>query len=147
MRLPSAVQTHGALSGDFPTSPRKPVTIEVLVYAPVAFFHCMHCELIWRESGARTRDRHEQLETSLPADLQVQYQRLSDWVREMVEAHGPRLRFRIVDAVSVEGWFKSLRYRVRRYPAVIMDGKVKSMGTSFEHATALLEQRLAAAHG
>jgi len=147
MRLPSAVQTPGPLSGDSPTSPWKPVTIEVIVYAPVAFFHCMHCELIWRESGARTRDRREQLETSLPADLQVQYQRLSDWVRAMVEAHGPRLRFRIVDAASVEGCFKSLRYGVRRYPAVIVDGKVKSMGTSFERATALVERRLAEAHG
>src|SRR5713226_6088321 len=110
-------------------------------------FTSMHCELIWRESGARTKDRHEQLETSLPADLQVQYQQLSDWVREMVEAHGRRLRFRIVDAASVEGCIKSLRYGVRRYPAVIVDGREKSMGTSFEHATALVERRLAGTHG
>jgi hypothetical protein len=147
MRLSSDTQTHGPLSGDSPSSPRNPVTIEVLVYAPVAFFHCMHCELIWRESRARIRDRHEQLETSLPADLQVQYQQLSDWVRGMVEAHGPRLRFRIVDAASVEGCIKSLRYGVRRYPAVIVDGKEKSIGTPFEHATALVERRLAGAHG
>jgi hypothetical protein len=107
----------------------------------------MHCELIWRESGARTRDRREQLDTSLPEDLQGQYQQLSDWVRGMVDAHGPRLRFRIVDAASVEGCIKSLRYGVRRYPAVIVDGKEKSIGAPFEHATALVERRLAQAHG
>jgi hypothetical protein len=107
----------------------------------------MHCELIWRESGARIRDRREQLDTSLPEDLQSQYQQLSDWVRGMVDAHGPRLRFRIVDAASVEGCIKSLRYGVRHYPAVIVDGKEKSVGASFEHATALVERRLARAHG
>ena len=147
MRLSSEPQTHGPLSGDSPRSPRNPVTIEVIAYAPVAFFHCMHCELIWQESGARTRDRREQLDTSLPEDLQGQYQQLSDWVRGMVDAHGPRLRFRIVDAASVEGCIKSLRYGVRRYPAVIVDGKEKSVGASFEHATALVERRLARAHG
>jgi hypothetical protein len=57
---------------------RKPLNVEVLAYAPAAFFHCMHCELIWRQSGVRNRDRREQLETSLPEDLQEQYQRLSD---------------------------------------------------------------------
>ena len=123
---------------------RRPVAVEVLAYAPAAFFHCMHCELIWRESGVRAKDRREQLETSLPEDLQRQYQQLSDWVHGMMEAHGPRLRFRIIDAASVEGWLKSLWYGVRRYPAVIIDAKETCIGTRFEDATALLERRLAA---
>ncbi|HYL22708.1 MAG TPA: DUF1525 domain-containing protein [Gemmatimonadales bacterium] len=125
--------------------PQTPITVEVIAYAPVAFFHCQHCELIWQDSPARTRDRREQLESALPDDLKQQYQQLSDWVRGMVATHQSRLAFRIVDAASVEGWFKSLRYGVRQYPAVIVDGKEKVVGTSFERATALIEQRLAAA--
>ncbi len=90
---------------------RLPITIEVIAYAPVAFFHCMHCELIWQESAVRTNDRRDQLETALPEDLQEQYQAGSDWVHRMREAHGPRLRFRIIDAVSVEGWIKIVALR------------------------------------
>ncbi len=103
------------------------MVIDVLAYAPVAFFHCMHCELIWQQSGVRSKDRREQLETSLPKDLQ-----------------GSRLRFRIIDAASLEGWLKSLWYGVRQYPAVIIDAKERCIGTRFEHATALVERRLAA---
>ena len=127
------------------SSPR-PITIDVIAYAPAAFFHCTHCELIWQHSGVRAKDRQEQLETSLPEDLRAQYQELSDWVRGMVAAHGGRVRFRIIDAASVEGWLKSLRYGVRRYPAVIVGGAAKSSGTQFEGATALIERRLAAIH-
>ncbi|HYT05678.1 MAG TPA: DUF1525 domain-containing protein [Gemmatimonadales bacterium] len=95
----------------------------------------------------RAKDRREQVETSLPADLKDQYQRVSDWVRGRVAAHGARVRFRIVDAASLEGWLKSLRYGIRQYPAVIVDGREKSIGTEFERATALIERRLAAVHG
>lgn len=144
MRLQSATHANGVLSGATPPSPPQPITIDVIAYAPVAFFHCMHCEVVWHESGVRTR---EQVDTSLPDDLKEQYQRLSDWVRAMVAAHGGRVRFRVVDAASVEGWMKSLWYGVRRYPAVIVDGNEASTGPEFEGASALIERRLRAAHG
>lgn len=147
MRLQSETQANGVLSGATPSSPRQPLTINVIAYAPVAFFHCTHCELVWQESGVGTRDRREQLDTSLPDDLKEQYQRLSDWVRRMVAAHGGLVRFRIIDAASVEGWMKSLRYGVRQYPAVIVDGNDTSVGPGFEDAGALIERRLRAAHG
>ncbi len=128
-------------------APHPPVTIDVIAYAPVAFFHCLHCESIWQHTDVRAKARREQLETSLPPDLRDQYQQLSDWVRRMDEAHGRRVRFRIVDAASVEGCLKSLRYGVRHYPAVIVDGKDKSTGADLERATALIERRLAAVTG
>jgi Protein of unknown function (DUF1525) len=124
--------------------PRPPLTIDVIAYAPVAFFHCQHCELIWQHTDVTAKARREQLESSLPSDLQEQYQRLSDWVHRMVEVHGEQLHFRIVDAASVEGWLKSVRYGVRRYPAVVVDGKEKSTGADLEGATVLIERRLAA---
>jgi hypothetical protein len=65
----------------------------------------------------------------------------------MSDTYGPRLQFRIIDAVSVEGWIASLRYRVRRYPAVIVDGRATSGGADFEDATALIGRRLAAPSG
>jgi len=114
------------------------------VYAPVAFLHCMPCEFVWRESAARRRDRQEQLETSLPADLQHQYRLVGDWVRGQMAAHEGEVRFRIIDAASVEGWIKSLWYGVRHYPAVIVDRRTKSVGLPLERASTLVAQRLMA---
>jgi len=126
---------------------RKPISIAVITYAPIAFFHCQHCEFIWRESPARVADRREQLQSSLPADLLTQYQEVSDWVRRTVGTHGSRVAFRIVDAASIEGWLLSVRHAVRRYPAVLVDGKLTVVGPHFERATALIEQRLATLDG
>ncbi len=120
----------------------NPITIEVIVYAPTAFFHCMHCELVWREAGAAPDFRREQLQSSIPEDLKEDYQRLSDWVRGLREIYGDQVRFRIVDAASLEGWWKSLRYGVRRYPAVIVDGKEKSIGPDFDRAEEIIRRRL-----
>jgi len=120
----------------------KPVKVELIAYAPVAFFHCKHCELVWDQAGAAKNIHAEQLASSLPEDLKQEYQRLSDWVREMVEAFGERITFRVIDAASLEGWWKSLRYRVRKYPAVIVDGEEKIIGSGrLEQATAAIRQR------
>jgi hypothetical protein len=121
----------------------RPITVEVLAYAPVAFFHCLHCELVWEQAGVGSSYRREQLESSIPDDLKQEYQRLSDWVRRMIEVYGSKLEFKIIDVASIEGWIKSLRYRVRTYPAVIVDRKEKTFGADWERAAELIERRLA----
>ncbi len=125
----------------------RPITVEVLAYAPTAFFHCLHCEVVWHEIGANQAIRREQMDASLPDDLKRQYQQLSDWVRGMVVAHGALVRFKVIDAASLEGWYKAIRHGVRKFPAVIVDGNEKSIGPDFVQATALIERRLAALAG
>ncbi len=97
--------------------------IEVLTYAPTAFYHCMHCEIAWKEIGMPAAIHQEQLDSSLPPDLAQDYQEVSDWIRAMCERYGDRLAIKIIDAASVEGFIKSLRYGVHRYPAVVLQGK------------------------
>ena len=121
-------------------SAQKPVRVEILAYAPTAFFHCRHCEVVWQQTGAGHALHQEQIESSLPEDLMQQYQQISDWVVQMVETYGSRLQFKVIDAASVEGWFKSVRYRVRRYPAVIVDGRTKFSGPDLERAAELIRQ-------
>ncbi len=128
-------------------SETKPIAVEVLAYAPFLFFHCMHCEFVWQQAGLGAHLRREQLECSMPEDLKRQYQEVSDWVHQMMAAHEGRIRFRVVDAASIEGWYKSLRYGVRKYPAVIVEGKEKVIGSDLARATELIEQRLAATGG
>jgi hypothetical protein len=35
----------------------------------------------------------------------------------------------VVDAASIEGFYKSIKYGVRRYPAVIVDGRARFIGS------------------
>jgi hypothetical protein len=106
----------------------KPLLVEIIAYAPTAFYHCTHCEVAWREMGASNRIHEEQVESSLPEDLAREYQAVSDWVKEIFRVHCDRVSVKVIDAASVEGFYKSLKYNARRYPAVIVDQKARFMG-------------------
>lgn len=106
----------------------KPLLVEIIAYAPTAFYHCTHCEVAWREMGKSNRVHEEQLESSLPEDLQREYAAVSDWVKEMFRVHCDRLIVKVIDAASVEGVFKSLQYNARRYPAIIVNQRSRFIG-------------------
>ena len=38
-------------------------------------------------------------------------------------------RLAVIDAASVEGFFKALKYNARRYPAIIVNGKTRFLGS------------------
>lgn len=107
----------------------KPLLVEIIAYAPTAYYHCTHCEVAWREMGADKRIHDEQLATSLPEDLIREYETLSDWVREMFRVHCDAIVLKVIDAASVEGFYKSLRYNARRYPAVVVNRKARFLGS------------------
>lgn len=107
----------------------KPLLVEIIAYAPTAYYHCTHCEVAWREMGADNRIHEEQLESSLPPDLIEEYQTVSDWVRELFRVHCERILLKVIDAASIEGVYKAVKYNARRYPAVIVNGKARFVGT------------------
>ncbi len=121
-----------------------PVRVEVIAYAPTAFYHCQHCELTFQEVGVGRRIRDEQINHALPADLTQDYQALSDLVHALTAHYGGRLVVKVIDAASVEGFWKSLRYRVRRYPAVIVEGQDRCSGTDAAAVRALIDRHLPA---
>ncbi len=106
----------------------EPLLVEIIAYAPTAFYHCTHCEVAWREMGATNRIHEEQVESSLPEDLLLEYQVVSDWVNELFRVHCDRIILKVIDAASFEGVYKSLKYNARRYPAVIV-GKSRFLGS------------------
>lgn len=122
----------------------KAVRVEVIAYAPTAFYHCQHCEVAFQEVGFGQRLREEQLAHALPEDLLHDYQALSDGVRALTEYYGGQVVVKVIDAASVEGFWKSLRYGVRRYPAVIVEGKGKCSGTDWATVRRLIERYLPA---
>jgi hypothetical protein len=123
----------------------KPLQIEILTYAPTEFFHCLHCEVVMQTVGLGQSVRREQREAAFPPDLQAAYTALADWVRALVARHGARVAVRVVDVASLEGVFKSLRYRARRYPAFIIDGEVYQGGPDYAALDQVVEARLAGA--
>jgi hypothetical protein len=122
----------------------QPLTVEIITYAPTEFFHCTHCEVVFQQVGVGQKIHAEQREANLPDDLKQDFARLSRWVEEMVERHPDQIQFKIIDAASLEGVFKALRYRVRKFPAVIIDGNEKVPGSDLAVATELAERHLAA---
>jgi hypothetical protein len=122
----------------------KPLLIEIVAYAPTAFYHCTHCEVVWHETGFSKGLHEEQVASALPSDMQQDYQAVSDWVRHLFKVHCDRVIVKVIDTTSIEGFWKSLRHGLRRYPAVIVDGRVKFSGTDFAAAEGEITRRLAA---
>jgi hypothetical protein len=107
----------------------KPLLVEIIAYAPTAYYHCTHCEVAWREMGMDNNIHEEQLQSSLPKDLIQEYQTVSEWVREMFRVHCDAIVLKVIDAASIEGFYKALKYNARRYPAVIVNQKARFLGS------------------
>jgi len=121
-----------------------PLLVEIIAYAPTAFYHCTHCEVVWHEAGAGKAIHSEQLHNSLPADLAEEYLQMSTWVRDLFQRYCDRVVIKVIDVASLEGFWKSLLYGVRRYPAVIVDRKKNFAGGDFVHAGFEIERLLGA---
>ena len=120
----------------------KPLQIEILTYAPTEFFHCLHCEVVFQSVGIGQSVHREQRAAAFPPDLQAEYTALADWVRALVARHGDGVAVRVVDAASLEGVYKSLRYRARKYPAFVVDGQVRHGSPDYAALDRLVEAKV-----
>ena len=120
--------------------------VEILAYAPTEFYHCQHCEVVWDHLGVGRPIHAEQRAAGLPPDLQAEYADIAAWVAEAQARYGSQLTVSVVDAASMQGLWKSLRYRARRLPAFILDGRAVVLGFDRARLDAALEQRLAESH-
>ncbi len=123
----------------------EPLMVEIIAYAPTAFYHCTHCEVAWREMGASNRIHEEQVESSLPEDIAREYGAVSEWVKDIFKTYCDRIVVKVIDAASIEGVYKALRYNARRYPAVIVGRDKRFMGVaSLDAAAREIARRLPA---
>ncbi len=121
----------------------EPLMVEIIAYAPTAYYHCTHCEVAWREMGATNRIHEEQTESSLPPDLIQDYQAVSDWVQGIFKLHCDQVIVKVIDAASLEGFYKALKYNAHRYPAIIVDGQTRFAGSqNLEAAAGEISRRL-----
>jgi hypothetical protein len=97
----------------------------------------------WQVAGLGQKVHREQLDSGLPDDLAAQFKALSAWARGLPERYGARVTVRLVDAASVEGFFRSLFRGLRRYPAFVVDGRTY-IGNDFSRVDTLIAESLAA---
>jgi hypothetical protein len=123
------------------------VRVEVLTYAPTVFFHCQHCEVAFGQTTIGERIRREQAAGSLPDDLRTEFVAVADWVHGLLDRYGRRIDVRVIDAASIQGFWRSLRSGTRTYPAVVVEREETYVGDDLSLAEAELERRLAATRG
>lgn len=99
--------------------------------------------MTWQVTGLGQKVHREQLATGLPDDLAAEFQSLSQWAHGLPERYGSRVTIRLVDAASIEGFFKSLVRGLNRYPAFIVEGR-KYVGNEFVKVDALISEILGA---
>lgn len=120
----------------------KSVLLEIVAPIFEGLGICSTCELILGEAGVGEHPASRGLD-EYPQDWQEDYRRLTEWVHELAGRYGDKLFIRIVDPQSPQGLLKSLRYRVRRYPTFVVQGRKKIVGWQ----RAELDSALAAAIG
>jgi hypothetical protein len=119
-----------------------PLLVEIVAYAPTAFYHCTHCEVIWQQTDFSRGLHEEQVASSLPPDLLQDYQSMSDWVHRLLARHFDRVVVKVIDAASLEGVWKSVRHGLGRYPAVMVGGR-RFGEADFSAAESEIARRLA----
>lgn len=122
----------------------KPLVVEIVAYAPTAYYHCQHCEIVWKETGFSEGLHEEQVKSALPPDLLQDYQAVSDWVHHLMKVHCDRVIIKVIDATSLAGLWKTARHGLGRYPAVIVDGQSRFIGADFSVAEEEIARQLAA---
>jgi hypothetical protein len=121
------------------------LSVEIITYAPTVFYHCQHCELTFQQMGFGDRVHRQEARDALPDDLRQEFDSISDWTHRLIERHPTGIKIRLVDAASIEGFWKSLRHRAHRYPAVIVDGKHRYSGSDLDALDDEIEKHLASA--
>jgi hypothetical protein len=91
--------------------------------------------------GIRQKVQREMMDSGLPEDLKAEFHELSAWAHTLPDKFGPRVTLRLIDAASVEGFFKSLVRRFRRFPAFTV-GDRKYAGSDFSQVDTLITERL-----
>jgi hypothetical protein len=96
--------------------------------------------------GIRQKVQREMADTGLPDDLKQEFHQLSQWAGTLPGKFGPRVHLRLIDAASIEGFFKSLLRRFNRYPAFTVEGR-RYVGADFARVDGLIAESLAGRPG
>ncbi len=101
--------------------------------------HCRHCEVFFDQAGF-DKKFHQKEVNEYPSDLKEEYAKLCEWMKELTRLYKHRLFIKLIDVQSFVGIYKSLRYRIRRYPTFIIEGKEVYTGWDKNQLESLLDK-------
>jgi hypothetical protein len=121
---------------------QAPLLIEVITCIPTTFVQCGACETAFG-LGAMTNQIHNEQLNAFPEEVKQEATELIEWTERLRRRFGRRVRVRLVDAMSLRGFWLSLRHHVRRYPAFIVGGHLKQIGLDLGPLDAAIAANLA----
>jgi hypothetical protein len=105
----------------------RPIFLEIVTPVVTTYDHCRHCTPFFEQSGLQKQFDQKTM-NDYPEDLKEDFVRLSNWIRELCKLYQHRLLIKLIDAYSPVGFYKSLRHRIRKYPAFIVEKKETFVG-------------------
>jgi len=116
------------------------VKVEILSMFPTFYSICRDCQPLLPASGLSVID---EVLKEYPDEVRENYRRICDLAISLVNYFGDKIRIDAVDVSTPQGIWKSLRYRVKKYPTFIINGKHKITGIpSFEEIKTLIINEL-----
>jgi hypothetical protein len=121
------------------------VRLEVVSRVMITTFaHCRQCDFLFKATGLEEK-YHQAAMEEYPADVKEEYVQLCNWIRELARRYQGQLFIKLIDVQSPLGLYKSLRYRIRKYPGFIVAGKEVYTGWDKGELQSLLDKHLASA--
>jgi len=117
----------------------RPILLEIVTKVITTYDHCRHSQVFFDEAGLGKKF-HQKETDEYPSDLKEDYMKLSDWIRELTRLYKHRLLIKLIDVQSLLGIYKSLRYRIRKYPTFIVEGKETYTGWDKTQLEGLLDK-------
>ena len=122
----------------------KPIFLEIVTPVVTTYGHCRHCAPFFQQSGLQ-KQFDQKMVNDYPEDLKEEFVRLSDWIRELCKLYQHRLLIKLIDAYSPVGFYKSLRHRIRKYPAFIVEKKETFIGWDKSRLEEILDRYMQSA--
>ena len=120
----------------------EPVTLEVITpMLSTMEPGCFGCRVIMGDAGIRASHGQSCMD-EFPEDWKHSGARLSAWIREISSLYRHRVRIRIIDALSPQGVWRQIRYRLHRLPAFVIDRKHTVTGWDQDRLESLIDQRI-----
>ncbi len=117
------------------------IHLEVVGRMPTAYRHCHRCNPIFKQSRLEEGVNREAVR-EYPEAVQEEFVWLSDILGELDRLYGSRIVITLTDAVSIPGMYKTIRYRLRTYPAFIVNKHVVVSGRDRERLLRVIEEHL-----
>jgi hypothetical protein len=93
------------------------VAVEIVTSVPPELGHCASCEVVLRSFTSLDRQFLE-----WPEDVARESAELVSFLREL-SSRNPHVTVRVIPTLTPEGFMVSLRYGIKRTPAVIIRGR------------------------